>query len=125
MPVLTFWAKGFQGTTGDATFSLRYLSSTGTILANSLSQHFGGSINPTTWTQITYTLAGGVPVGAVAAFIEFSQAIGPIDATLLAGKVLVDDINLAVVAVPEPGTYGLLLAGLGVVGALVRRRRAV
>jgi len=29
-----------------------------------------------------------------------------------------------VLAVPEPGTYGLMLAGLGIVGFLARRRRA-
>jgi len=30
--------------------------------------------------------------------------------------------NLAVTAVPEPGSYALLLAGLGVIGSVVRRR---
>jgi hypothetical protein len=32
--------------------------------------------------------------------------------------------DLAVAAVPEPETYGMLLAGLGVVGFLARRRKA-
>lgn len=32
--------------------------------------------------------------------------------------------NLEVAAVPEPGTYALLLAGLGLIGAVARRRRA-
>lgn len=31
--------------------------------------------------------------------------------------------NLAVAAIPEAGTYGMMLAGLGLVGFLVRRRR--
>ena len=35
----------------------------------------------------------------------------------------VNNLTLAVSAVPEPGTYALLLAGLGVVGVLARRRR--
>ena len=40
-----------------------------------------------------------------------------------AGLVLIDDINLSVTAVPEPESYALLLAGLGVVGTLARLRR--
>ena len=35
----------------------------------------------------------------------------------------VDNLTLAT-AVPEPGTYAMLLAGLGVVGFIARRRRA-
>jgi hypothetical protein len=124
-PVLTFWAKGFAGGTGNVLFALRYLDAVGNVKANSLNQFFQGSINPNTWTQITYTLPGGVPVGATAAFIEFSQGIGPIDAGNPAGKVLIDDLNLAVAAVPEPGSVALMLAGLGAMGFMVRRRRSV
>jgi hypothetical protein len=36
----------------------------------------------------------------------------------------VDDLQLTVTAVPEPGSMALALAGLGVVGALSRRRRS-
>lgn len=35
----------------------------------------------------------------------------------------VDNLTLAVAVVPEPGTYGMMLAGLGLVGFLARRRR--
>jgi hypothetical protein len=124
-PVFSFWAKGTAGGTGNVLFALRYLDGVGNILANSNNQFFQGSINTTSWTQISYNL-GAVPVGATAAFVEFSQAIGPIDLGNPAGKVLIDDLNLAVVsvtAVPEPSTYAMLLAGLGVVGAIVKRRR--
>lgn len=34
----------------------------------------------------------------------------------------IDNLSFSVTAVPEPGTYALLLAGLGVVGFLARRR---
>ena len=123
-PTLSFWAKGFAGSTGNVLFALRYLDNVGNILANSNNQFFQSSINTTSWTEITYNL-GAVPVGATAAFIEFSQGIGPIGGDLLPGKVLIDDLYLGVTAVPEPETYALMLAGLIGVGALVRRRRSV
>ena len=122
-PELSFWAKGFAGSTGNVLFALRYLDGDGNIKANSLNQFFQGAINPNSWTKITYNL-GAVPVGATAAFLEFSQAIGPIGGpdNFLPGKVLIDDLVLGVV--PEPGTYALMLAGLAGVGFMARRRRA-
>ena len=122
-PTFSFWAKGTAGGTGNVLFALRYLDGIGNILANSTNQFFQGSINTTSWSQITYNL-GAVPVGAVAAFVEFSQGIGPIDAGNPAGKVLIDDLYLGVVTpVPEPESYAMMLAGLMGVGGLVRRRR--
>lgn len=35
----------------------------------------------------------------------------------------IDNLSFSVTAVPEPGTYALLLAGLGLVGFVARRRR--
>ena len=92
-PTLTFWAKGTAGGTGNVLFALRYLDDVGNIKANSNNQFFQASINPNTWSQITFNL-GPVPAGATAAFIEFSQAIGPIDANNAAGVVLIDDLSL-------------------------------
>ena len=94
-PTLTFWAKGTAGGTGNVLFALRYLDGNGNIKLNSGNRFFQALINPTTWTKITYTL-GVVPVGATAAFIEFSQAIGPIDGSNPAGVVLIDDLSLQV-----------------------------
>jgi hypothetical protein len=127
IPTFSFWAKGTAGGTGNVLFALRYLDGTGNILADSMNQFFQSKINTTTWTEISYSL-GAVPVGATAAFVEFSQGIGPIDAGNLAGKVLIDDVNLSVVsvtAVPEPTTYAMLLAGLCAIGAVIKRRRSV
>lgn len=120
-PLLSFFAKGFAGTTGNAQFALRYLDGIGNILSNSGTQFFQNSINTSTWTEITYDL-GVVPVGASAAFIEFVHAIGPIDGVdLLAGTILIDDVVLLGQAIPEPSSITLLgLAGLALV---VRRRR--
>lgn len=36
-----------------------------------------------------------------------------------------DDVKVTVTSVPEPETYAMLLAGLGIMGALARRRRNV
>ncbi len=121
-PMLSFFAKGSAGGTGNVLFALRYLDGTGNILANSGNQFFQNSINTATWSEITYNL-GAVPTGATAAFIEFSQGIGPIEPGLPAGAVYIDDLNLAVTAVPEPESYAMMLAGLAAVGAVVRRRR--
>jgi hypothetical protein len=127
-PTLTFFAKGFAGTTGNVLFALRYLDGVGNILANSGNQFFQGLINETTWTEITYNL-GAVPVGATAAFIEFSQALGPTEAVdptcigCLPGLVLIDDVNLSVI--PVPAAVWLFGSGLlGLVGVARRKKAA-
>ena len=124
-PILSFQAKGFAGTTGNVLYALRYLDPDGVILSDSGNQFFQTAINPATYTEITFDL-GVVPTGADAAFIEFSQAIGPIDEAngLLAGSVLIDNIVLIdpnAVAVPEPSSAALLC--LSSVGIFLRRRR--
>jgi hypothetical protein len=124
MPILTFWAKGFAGTTANLTYQLRYLDAGGGILYNSGPISFLSGINTSTWSQITLASPGTVPVGATSAFLLFSQALGPIDpgSGLFGGTVLIDDIELLGEAIPEPASGALLgLAGLVLV---TRRRRA-
>lgn len=122
-PILSFWAKGDASTTGNAFVTLRYMGANG-IIATALNEQFQSLINPTGWTQISFQ-AAAVPAGTTSVFLEIGTAVGPI----LDGRpnaVLVDDLQFAVqtAAVPEPGSYALLLAGLATVGAIARRRRA-
>lgn len=123
-PVLSFWAKGDVSTTGNILFALRYLGDGGGILWDSGNRFFQTQINPNTWTQISFQ-AAAIPAGAKAVFLEMNTAVGP----LLDGRpnaVFIDDVQFALTtaAVPEPSGYALLLAGLGVVGAVARRRNA-
>jgi hypothetical protein len=121
-PMLTFWAKGDVSTTGNILFSLRYLAENGAILVNSGNIFFQNSLSSTDWNQISFQGAA-IPAGTRAVFLEINTAVGP----LLDGRpnaVFIDDVYLGLSPIPEPGTYGMLLAGLGVVGAMARRRRA-
>jgi hypothetical protein len=122
-PWLSFWAKGDASTTGNAFVTLRYMGANG-IIGTALNQQFQSQLSPSAWTQISFQ-AAAIPVGTTSVFIEIGTAVG----TILDGRpnaVLVDDLQLTLTTapVPEPETYALLIAGLGVVGAIARRRRA-
>ena len=121
-PMLSFWAKGDASTTGNATYALRYLGASG-ILVNSGEQFFHSGLSTNAWTQFSFQGAA-IPTGTTSVFIEINSAVGP----LLDGRinaVYIDDVQLTLTTapVPEPETYALLIAGLGVVGAMARRRR--
>jgi len=61
-------------------------------------------------------------VGTDAAFYTVTQATSAAGGTFV-GNFSFNGTNVAVAAVPEPETYAMFLAGLGMVGAMVRRRK--
>lgn len=122
-PWLSFWAKGDASTTGDAFVALRYMGANG-VISTALNETFQGQLSTTSWKQISFQ-AAAIPVGATSVFIEIGTRVGPI-LDNRPNAVLVDDLSFALTTapVPEPSSYALLLAGLGAVGAIARRRRA-
>jgi hypothetical protein len=131
-PTLTFWALGNASVTGNVNFSLRYLDATGNILNPVVNTSFQGVINASSWTQITRS-GVVIPVNTKAAFLEMTLATGATGIVVNSdgsisdngqARVYIDDINLSVNAVPEPGTCAMLLAGLAVISSIARRRQA-
>ena len=60
----------------------------------------------------------------VTAFDTATAYVGTVSTYGTAGTIRFDNVTVkAVTAVPEPESYAMLLAGLGLVGALVRRRK--
>lgn len=65
--------------------------------------------NWTGLTSVNFSSFGGTPAGYSGSGTHFAM----------------DNLTINVAAVPEPETYALLLAGLGIIGAAARRRKAV
>lgn len=122
-PMLSFWAKGDASVTGIAFVKLEYMGANG-IIGTTIDQTFQTLLNTHAWTQISFQ-AGAIPVGTTSVNLKIGTAVGPILENR-PNAFLVDDVrlDLNVSAVPEPGSYALLLAGLAAVGAIARRRRA-
>ena len=77
----------------------------------------GATSSQTIVGATTTSFLGFVSSGTIASLVVQSvQGASPLWPT-------VDNLTLAV-AVPEPGTHAMLLAGLGVVGLMARRRRS-
>lgn len=78
-----------------------------------------GDLNQVAWgwtsTSYTYTAASNGAVSLVLGLADMGDAS-------YTSELRID--NISVSAVPEPETYAMLLAGLGLVGAYTRRRKA-
>ncbi len=138
-PTLSFWIKGNTSETGNLNYALRYLNANGNILSTNFgSQTVWTGNTVRDWTQITRTPNTLIPVNTAAVFLEMTLAAGPSGTFPGCGPtgsfcnwgtpaVYVDDVSITlanpVAVVPEPESYALMLAGLGVVGSIVRRRR--
>lgn len=107
LATLSFWysARPFTGYTNDLMVSFGNL--TATVLQ--------GAYNMTTdhvWQQFTATVDMGTSGSATLSFYGAGVSDG------FGGSL----DNISVTAVPEPESYAMLLAGLGLIGTIARRR---
>lgn len=121
-PWLSFWVKGDVSPTGNAKYSVSYIGAGGSVLYDSGLQHFMEGTATGDWTQVNFH-AAAIPAGTQSVRFFINTAVGP----LLDGRsnaIYIDDVQLTLTtaAVPEPESYALLIAGLGVVGFIARRR---
>ncbi len=80
--------------------------------------------NPTNILEVTFS-GGLLPAGApitIGQFDSFEQHT--IATTTTARQITAGSVVAGVASVPEPETYGMLLAGLGLLGFIARRRKA-
>jgi hypothetical protein len=69
------------------------------------------------WTHFE-AFGNATNTGTLSFTLAFNSNFGP------SKDVVIDDVYFAAAAVPEPETYALMLAGLGMVGFIARRRRS-
>ena len=74
-------------------------------------------LNPSSFT----VLSGGItPLLSDTTLVRIIDSPTPTDAVPITGTLGIDNVQ----AIPEPETYALMLAGLGVLGFVAKRRKA-
>jgi hypothetical protein len=132
---VTAWTDIVQHGGGSFTDTLNFdiAASTLTSSANSLQLSLGG-VTTSTITGLSYTLwdatnreIGGVFSGNDTTYANLLAAPGSYH-FLISGTVVGSiggyAVSLQTSAVPEPETYGMMLGGLALVGAIARRKAA-
>lgn len=102
-----------QGLTASAYSGTTLLSSQSVLL---------GAVN--SWTSLVFgtgSISSMIITGSVAGFSPFGLDNLQFSNTLVSG---LDISRIEVTAIPEPGTYALMLAGLGLLGFVARRRKS-
>ncbi|TFW20101.1 PEP-CTERM sorting domain-containing protein [Duganella callida] len=113
-----FSAIGLPGVVFNSTVILRS-DGTGSIGSNAVAAHISGK-------DITATVSAALlPSSTGLAFKDYTWTVWSIDSRVAGTGRLADfapDVNIQVASVPEPETYAMLGAGLGLLGLVARRR---
>lgn len=115
---LSFYeAADNRSTTTFAPGSMFWNVSLGNSSVNSTAITTPGASTATGWTQVSLNFVATSATEALTFAAKSTGAVAPEPLLLL------DGVHMAQ-AVPEPSTYAMMLAGLAVVGSLVRRRQS-
>lgn len=97
------------------------LGATGTLLGsiNLSAQHNKGCVGDPSGAFCNWSI-GSVAFGGNAKSIDFGGTVNYVGYD----NITFGSTNPAVTAVPEPESYAMMLAGLGLIGAIARRRKA-